>query len=87
MVTLPHKGKSSALSVLQGIVGLVETPSGRVGVVHADKGRPPCATAVLGRVWVIQVMVLRERCFQAWHLSVQKHLTAILKITATKWSL
>lgn len=87
LVTRPYKGKSSALSAWQGIVGLVETPSRRVGVERAAEGRLLCAKAMLGRVWVIQEMVLREWCFQAGHLSVQKYMTAILKTTATKWSL
>lgn len=87
LVTRPYKGKSSPLSALQGIVGLVETPRRRVGVEQAAEGRLLCAKAMLGRVWVIQEMVLREWCFQAGHLTGQKYMTAILKTTATKWSL
>lgn len=54
-----------------------------------------CAKAILEgvggegeeREGVTQEMVLRERHFQTWHLSVQKDLIAILKTTAIKLSL
>lgn len=79
-------GKSTALSALQRLAGLAEKPSGRVDVEHAGMWRHPVCKGHAGVGAVTQEMVLREQCFLTWHLSVQKDLIAILKITAVKLS-